>query len=421
MKVFKFGGASTADAVGIRRVTEIIAREKESLIIVASATGKSTNRLEQILEIALEKRSEALAALDRFFEDHAAMARQLLSSEELPKYLDAAQKLKDESLPWLHQASDRPYAFLYDQFVSTGELLSTRLLSAVLHSRAIKHELRDARELIRCEGPYRSARPLMEESCQKIKSALANLREGQDLLVQGFIAGNKEGYTSTLGREGSDYSAALFAACAGASELSVWKDVPGILNADPKFYADAVLLDELSYREALEISRLGAKVIHPKTIEPLDAKGIPLRVRSFLQPDKPGTLISAKAGNRPLPPIVIERPGQVLIRIEKKKFPPADALQILEEALPEKRLRVVFREDEERAEWVVPERAHLLHLLQHSDVLRKQVSYSSGLSLLIVRGGEKSLINKLCENAEVLHRRAGPEAGVERILLSKGR
>ena len=421
MKVFKFGGASTANAERIRNVAEIIGREKEALLIVASASGKSTNRLEQILETAGESPDKAAASFDFFFEDHAAMARQLLSPKELRGYLYAAQSLKDEGLQWLYQAKDRPYAFIYDQFVSTGELLSTQLLSAVLHSYKIRHALRDARNLIQCEGPYRSARPLMEESCQKIAGVLGHLRDGEHLVVQGFIAGHKEGHTSTLGREGSDYSAALFAACAGASELCFWKDVPGILTADPNFYADAVLLDRLSYREALEISRLGAKVIHPKSIAPLEEKGIPLRVRSFLQPERPGTLISAKSGKRPLPPIIIERPGQVLIHIDNKKPAKAEALQILEEALPEKRLRTVLHEDAEKTEIVVPGRAHLLHLLEHSDELKKHVGYTPGLSLLIVRGAGNALINQLTANAEVLRRKAGPEAGIVRILIRKSR
>jgi len=419
MKVFKFGGASTADVERIRSVADIIAKEQEPLFIVASATGKSTNRLEQILEIARENPDKAAAGFDRFFETHAAMARQLMGAGALEKYLDAAGKLQDEGLRWLQQSGHMPYAFVYDQFVSLGELLSTRLLSAVLHSRNIRHELWDARQLILCEGPHRLAKAQMQESCKKINRALENLREDTHVLVQGFIGGSEEGYTSTLGREGSDYSAALFAACAGASELCFWKDVPGILNADPNFYVGAVLLDKLSYRDALEISRLGAKVIHPKSIKPLEEKGIPLRVRSFLHPENPGTLISAEAGRQPLPPIIIERPGQVFIRIEKKKPAKTDALQILEEALPEKRLRTVLHEDTEKTEFVVPGRAHLLHLLEHSDELKKQVRYTPGLSLLIVRGAGNDLINQLTANAEVLRMKAGPEAGLVRILLRK--
>ncbi len=419
MKVFKFGGASTADVERIRSVADIIAKEQEPLLIVASATGKSTNRLEQILEIARENPDKAIAGFDRFFETHAAMARQLMGAGALEKYLDAAGKLQDEGLRWLQQSGHMPYAFVYDQFVSLGELLSTRLLSAVLHSRNIRHELWDARQLILCEGPHRLAKAQMQESCKKINRALENLREDTHVLVQGFIGGSEEGYTSTLGREGSDYSAALFAACAGASELCFWKDVPGILNADPNFYAGAVLLNKLSYRDALEISRLGAKVIHPKSIKPLEEKGIPLRVRSFLHPENPGTLISAEADSRPLPPVIIHRPGQLLLRIEKKELSPDDALKILNEALPEKRLIEVMSEDEEKAEILVPGRPHLLHLLKNAEALRESVSYMSGLSLLIVRGGDESLISELSEKAEVLIKKSGPEPGVVRILIQK--
>ena len=334
MKVYKFGGASTANAARIRKVVDIIGNENEPLLIVASATGKSTNRLEQILESARENPAEAVANLDRFFEDHVAMARLLMSTEPLEKYIDAARKLRKEGMQWLEQAGHLPYPFVYDQVVSMGELLSTSLLSALLYSRNIDHELWDARQLILCDEPYRSARPLIVESCNKISRAMENLKNGRHVLVQGFIAGNKEGMTTTLGREGSDYSAALFAACTGASELCFWKDVPGILNADPDYYANAILLDELSYHDAREISRLGAKIIHPKTIAPLEEKGIALRVRSFLHPDAPGTLIAAEAGRRSLPPVIIHRPEQVLLRIEKKTAGTDAVLKTLEDALP---------------------------------------------------------------------------------------
>lgn len=323
MKIFKFGGASVKDAQGFRNVVDIIRRHAATpTLVVVSALGKTTNRLEELatafFEGNAEKAGEFFAAVR---EGHRAILHELMPDDHA-EFSVETEKLFGRLEHYLQQEPSDNFDFEYDQIVSFGELFSTRMLSAYLEKLHVAHEWLDARRLVRTDNHYREGAVDWAKTERKIQKHLQEqYPNGVDrlLLTQGFIAGTPEKFSITLGREGSDYSAAIFAHALHAESVTIWKDVEGLLNADPKFIPDAVRLERIPYREAIELAYYGASVIHPKTIKPLQNKNIPLYVKSFLHPEGPGSVIHSFKEYQSVP-CFIRKTNQVLLSIFSKDF-----------------------------------------------------------------------------------------------------
>lgn len=317
MKVFKFGGASVKDADAVKNVANVLKRfPEDNICMVVSAMGKTTNALEQLLNayVAKEDVQEKLDTLKKF---HYDIMDQL--------FADRSNKVYDEvnnlfvELEWaIEEEPNENYDYDYDQIVSLGELLSTKIVSYYLNSIGLENQWIDARDIIRTDNTYRDAKVDWKLSNELASS---KIDKSQKLIItQGFIGVTSENFTTTLGREGSDYSAALLAYFTDAESVTIWKDVPGMLNADPKWFDDTKQLNHISYKEAIELSYYGATVIHPKTIKPLQNKNIPLYVKSFLHPELQGTEINNETTSDSLIPSFIFKVDQILISISPKDF-----------------------------------------------------------------------------------------------------
>ncbi|MGB0836915.1 MAG: aspartate kinase [Flavobacteriaceae bacterium] len=312
MKVYKFGGASVKDAAGVRRLAEIVESEK-SLIVVVSAMGKMTNAFERLL--SKSNPQEQLLLIEQY---HMNIISELFEEGEInEEVVQGFQLLFFELVERLEQFKEASYDFYYDQIVSFGERFSTFIIQSYLNAENLEYQLLDARKLIRTDSSHREANVDWKETAQKV---LERIKEGERYVFQGFIAGNKEGLTTTLGREGSDYSAAILAQILHVESLSIWKDVPGVLNADPRYFSETNLLHEIPYGEAIEMAYYGASVIHPKTLKPLENKMIPLCVKSFLNPESPGTIIGDFDQMQPQVATYILKKNQSLIHISAKDF-----------------------------------------------------------------------------------------------------
>lgn len=314
MKVFKFGGASVKDAPSVRNVHQIIGRyEKEQLVIVVSAMGKTTNKLEAVMNAHFAKEPTA-PLLDGIREEHSQIIRELFGNEAAPVIDELNNTLVE--VEWaLDDPDGLDRHFQYDQIVSIGEMLSTKIISAYLNHKGLNNKWVDARDLIRTDNSYQDAKINWEETRKMTTSTIGSaLKNANVVVTQGFIGGTSENFTTTLGREGSDFTAAILAHCTGAQDVTIWKDVPGVLNADPKYYDNTVLIPEMSYFDAMELAYFGTSVIHPKTIKPLQNANIPLYVRSFVDPDAPGTTVSNKEGLGTIPSFIV-KPDQVLVSI----------------------------------------------------------------------------------------------------------
>ena len=317
MIIYKFGGASVKDAEGVKNLKRILLSRNEAHLVVLSAFGKTTNRLEKLIQSIYQGHRQS-------FEEQLESLRQY-HWDILGALFDPGDKIFSIASGFLDQleaAFERQwgdYDFLYDQVICTGELLSTRVVSAWLNKEGVRCRFVDIRRDLITDDVYREAQVDWAESQQRIEKDLSPAAN-EIVLTQGFIAGTLDGWSTSLGREGSDYTAAILANIFDAQQLIIWKDVPGVLNADPRFFSETQKLDRISYQEALELSYYGAKIIHPKTIKPLQNKGIPLNVRSFIEPDKEGTLITEHKKYDGEKPIFILKPRQVLISILPKDF-----------------------------------------------------------------------------------------------------
>lgn len=320
MQVFKFGGASIKDVAAIRNVTQILKSFLgERIVIIISAMGKTTNALETITDAYFNQTGKAPELLNTLKQQHYDIAAELFGTRNHPIFAEM-----DKHFSQIEQFFPQPpraaHKFVYDQMVSVGELVSTVLVSAYLNEQGVGNTWLDVRRCVKTDNTYREANVNWEFTTSQIqKIVLPLLDEGKFVLTQGFLGGTIEYFTTTLGREGSDYTAAIFSNVLDAEQMTVWKDVPGILNADPRLIKDTVLLSKISYLEAVEMTYYGAQVIHPKTIKPLQNKRIPLRVRSFEQPDIPGTVIHTE--NLPdMPPIIVIKKNQLLLKVQSKDF-----------------------------------------------------------------------------------------------------
>ena len=322
MNVFKFGGASVKDASGVRNVVQIMRQNlHEPICIVVSAMGKTTNALEQICNAYFNQTGEAVALLEQLKANHFSIVRELFPNERHPVEDDLEDIFAE--LYWaVEETQIKAYDYEYDQIVSQGEFLSTRIVAAYLNACDIPTIWIDARDLIHTDNTYREGSVNWEQTQHAIRARMgAKVLNNKPVrfITQGFIGGTSENFTTTLGREGSDYSAAILAYCLDAQDVTIWKDVPGVLNADPREFPQAQLLPALSYYDAIELAYYGATVIHPKTIKPLQNKSIPLYVKSFLDPNAPGTCISENELRQEVPTYIFKK-QQVLISVSPKDF-----------------------------------------------------------------------------------------------------
>jgi aspartate kinase len=315
MRVFKFGGASVRNAEGIMNLSDIVSQENDRLVVVISAFGKTTNALEQIHTGWRNRNPETHALAREVTEYHLNIAGQLFGagSPEIEMFNSVFREFSG----FLARLEPGDYDHDYDMIVSHGEIWSTLIVEAWLRSRGLKSLWADARKLLITDDRHRDAGILWTLS-QEAVSECINFNRADIYVTQGFIGATQEGETTTLGREGSDYSAALFANMLDATELVVWKDVPGIMNADPDWMPAAVTLPHISYLEAVEMTYSGARVIHPKTIKPLHNKGIPMIVRSFADRKAAGTLISEDAPHGEMCPVFVRKSGQMLLSLIPK-------------------------------------------------------------------------------------------------------
>lgn len=316
MQVFKFGGASVKDAEGVKNLVKILQQEKViNCVVVVSAMGKMTNAFEALVNAILYNPEEKKKAFNYIKNFHEEILSKLFdpSSQEY----QTVNELLDELYIKIQQISSKDYDFVYDQIVGYGELLSTKIVSEYLNQSGVKNQWLDVRGCIKTDSTYRDANVLWEETEKNIQK---NINIGKINIVQGFIAADKKGNTTTLGREGSDYTAGIFAYCLDAKNVTIWKDVAGVLNADPRAFKETKLLKKISYEEAIEMAFYGASVIHPKTIQPLQSKNISLFVRSFNNPKTQGTEVTRGAALEPMMPCFIVKKNQILVSIATKDF-----------------------------------------------------------------------------------------------------
>lgn len=319
MKVFKFGGASVKDADSVRNMSKIIqAHQTDELIVVVSAMGKITNALEELLSLTMEEQ-EVTKPLEAIKDFHQTIINDLgISSDEVLKK-DIAEVFEQLENGLNEFSSSMGYDYMYDQTVSLGEILSTKIIAGYLNNQGITTSWLDARKVVKTDSLHRQAIVDWGASQAMIKSQIKRSIEEGIVITQGFIGSNSDFKSTTLGREGSDFSAAIFATSVNAESVTIWKDVPGVLNADPKKFKNTVLYEKLPYKEAAEMTYYGASVIHPKTIKPLAQKGIPLYVRSFQSPENSGTTIEESIVPN-LAPAIIHKDGQTVISFKISDF-----------------------------------------------------------------------------------------------------
>jgi aspartate kinase len=319
-QVYKFGGASVKDAQGVRNLGDILKKyAPKNLLVVVSAMGKTTNALEELNEAYMAGDSRTTALFEAIKSYHWSIVTDLFPDSTHPIYDDLANTFVE--IDWILEETPHPDAdFNYDQLVSIGEVLSTKIVAHFVQSLGISCKWVDARNYIQTDNTYREGQVDWEKTTQLISQSLPAILKNELAITQGFIGSTSENFTTTLGREGSDYSAAIFAFGLKAESLTIWKDVPGVLNADPKLFSDTQKYEQLTYAEALEMTYYGATVIHPKTIKPLQNAGISLLVKPFYAPEEAGTLISEKADKQNLIPAIIVKKNQVLISISTTDF-----------------------------------------------------------------------------------------------------
>ena len=317
MRIYKFGGASVKDAEGIKNLFSIMKKEGfDKTLLIISAMGKTTNALELVVKNYFENKNELQYSINQIFEFHNTVLLELFSEKNYEVFNDI-KLIFDNLKVFLKRNKSPNYSFVYDQVVPCGEILSTKIISAFLNLSGVKSNWLDSRELIKTDSNYRDADIDWKLTQKNISESIDKKKLN---ITQGFIGSNQNNFNTTLGREGSDYSAAIYAYCLNAQSLTIWKDVPGVLNADPRVFKNPILLDYISYTEAIELAFYGASVIHPKTLQPLQKKEIPLFVKSFLNPKGKGTAISRGIKIKPEVPCFIVKRNLNLLKLSSLDF-----------------------------------------------------------------------------------------------------
>ncbi|MBK6890026.1 MAG: aspartate kinase [Bacteroidetes bacterium] len=405
MIVFKFGGASINDANSIKNIGRILQNyTDELLVVVVSAMGKTTNELEAVVKAYLQQNDTHNNLLNAIAAKHLITAQNLFGATNT-----ATDQLAQIFVDLQNQLNKPPRGntdFIYDSIVSVGEIAASVLLSAWLNHCGLPNQWLDARDCILTDNHYREGNVQWQPTCQAIVQQITNLdNKGVKWAVtQGFIGGTPEHLTTTLGREGSDYTAAIFANALDAQYMAVWKDVAGIYSGDPRIVPTAVKINNLSYREAVEMTFYGAKVIHPKTIKPLQNKKIPLYVRSFLQPTEAGTLIHTQ-NQAQLPPIIVYHPNQIQLTLFTRDFS-----FIAEHYLSE--IYQIFARYEVKCNLTQNGATHFLACIDHvshklPDLLTElntlyNVEMQTGLEILTIRHYNAESITQFTQNRQIL-------------------
>ena len=317
MRVFKFGGASVKDAAGVKNVVKVLKEvgHKDTLLVI-SAMGKTTNAMEAIVDAYFNDKNKIDSLIKSVADKHKHIINELFEIKN-KEILNKVNALVEEFRGFLMWNKSPKYAFVYDQVVGYGELLSTTIVSAYLNEVGLDNHWLDVRELIKTNNSYRDAQ-VNWHSTENAVQQKVNI--GELNITQGFLGSDENNFTTTLGREGSDYTAAILAYCLDGDSVTIWKDVPGVLNADPRHFEETELLNEISYREAIELAFYGASVIHPKTLQPLQGKEIPLHVKSFLNPKENGTTVGKGTKISPEIPCFIVKKDQVLLKLSSLDF-----------------------------------------------------------------------------------------------------
>lgn len=313
MKIFKFGGASVKDADSVKNVLRVLSIQGfERCLIVVSAMGKTTNALERVVEFYFNK-SDYQQEIAKIKEEHIQIAKGLF--DENHHVFSEIKLFFDDIESFLRRNKSPNYNFVYDQVVTCGEMISSKILSVYLSDNEMGNQWLDARDFIKTDTNYREGLVNWEETEKNI----SQLDKTKTYVTQGFIGSDENNFTVSLGREGSDYSAAIFAYCLDAKDMTIWKDVPGVMTGDPRKFENVELLSNISYEEAIEMAYYGASVIHPKTLQPLKQKSIPFFVKSFINPEKAGTKIGISTENQLLESYILKE-NQVLMRISTRDF-----------------------------------------------------------------------------------------------------
>lgn len=409
MKVFKFGGASVKDASSVLNVAEIINLYKEDLVIVVSAMGKTTNLIEELVDAFLIKDQEALEQVyQNLYNLHYEVVSDLGLTED-EDFITLFEYKFDELEQKINLDCSDNIDYEYDQIVSFGEVISTTIISGFLNFISIENCWFDARKLIRTDDNYRTAKVNWEKTEALVKNKLGSyLNAGESrkiVITQGFIGHTETGQTTTLGREGSDFTAGILAWCLDAEEVIIWKDVPGMLNADPKFFNNCVKLDQISFKEAIELSYYGASVIHPKTIKPLQNKGISLLVKSFVSPKEQGTLIHDSSENDSKVPSYIFKGNQTLISFTPRDFSFVDELGLTQffTFFSEKGITINLMQNSAISFSVCIDASSIqqeLIIVAFKDSFI--IKYNNDLELLTIRHYTETIINKLTKSKVIL-------------------
>lgn len=406
MKVFKFGGASVKDAPSVRNVASILKDyQDDRLIIVVSAMGKTTNALEEVVSAYCNKSVHLVDLLEVIKSYHLQIMHELFTNKQDVVFAQVNNLFVE--IEWvLEEDPARAQSFIYDQIVSFGELIATRIVSAFLIQAGINNSWLDARSCILTDNTYREAKVDWEQSTGLIANHTKRLFARFPVIVtQGFIGSSSENYSTTLGREGSDYSAAIFAFALDAECMMIWKDVPGMMNADPKYFNDAQLLESLSSHDAIELAYYGASVIHPKTLKPLENKNIPLFVRSFLKPHSKGTVINRDLQTKPKIPSFIFKVNQVLVSISAKDFSfiAEDNLAVIFGIFARAGVKINLMQNSALSFSVCMDHDEIkIPLIMTELQMEFKVLYNKDLELYTVRNYFQSTLDRLSEGKEIL-------------------
>ncbi|MDX1758605.1 MAG: aspartate kinase [Arenibacter algicola] len=409
MRVFKFGGASVKDASSVKNVVRVLEEVgHDNTLLVVSAMGKTTNAMEDVVNAYFKDKSLLPAAVHEVIQYHDNILHDLFPNDKHPVFAKV-KTLFDEVQGFLVWNKSPKHGFVYDQVVGYGELVSTTILSAYLNEIGIANQWLDVRSLIKTNDDYRDAKVNWDKTQINVNEKIDKHKLN---ITQGFLGSDDNNFTTTLGREGSDYTAAILAYCLNAEEVTIWKDVPGVLNADPRYFEKTELLNKISYREAIELAFYGASVIHPKTLQPLQRKEIPLHVKSFINPKDKGTTVGKGIGIEPKVPCFIVKKNQVLMKLSSLDFSfiVEDSISELFKLLHDHQMKVDLIQNSAISFSVCVDNKfdkleELLNLLKS----RFKVVHHEGVSLYTIRHFDTEALTSLQNGKEILLEQRGKE------------
>ena len=409
MRIFKFGGASVKNAEGVKNLVKVLSETgHENTLLIVSAMGKTTNAMEAIVNAYFKDKDQIKSALQETIDYHNEILIGLFENSGHPIF-QKVKSLFEEVQGFLAWNKSPHYNFVYDQVVGYGELISTTIISAYLNEIGIQNNWLDVRDFIKTDNSYRDVSVNWEKTQEKVSQGIDRKKLN---ITQGFLGSDNNNFTTTLGREGSDYTAAILAYCLNADSVTIWKDVPGVLNADPRYFEETQLLNKISYREAIELAFYGASVIHPKTLQPLQQKEIPLHVKSFINPKDSGTTVGKGIGIEPKVPCFIVKKDQVLMKLSSLDFSfiVEDSISELFKLFHEHKMKVDLIQNSAISFSVcVDNRFGRLEELLSILKSRFKVVYHEGVSLFTIRHFTDKAIDSLQNGRKVLLEQRGTE------------